>query len=99
MSEQVTKPKNEGLVATDKRLAEWNRKNKENLLKNKEQVESSDNLSAQEPQSQTSTVVYGSGALVVLAVIGVALYLYHEKKPVLNAKATPAPEPDIFCMR
>ena len=47
MSEQVTKPKNEGLVATDKRLAEWNRKNKENLLKNKEQVESSDNLSAQ----------------------------------------------------
>ena len=92
MSEQVTKPKNEGRVAAGKRLAEWNRKNKE-------QVESSDNLSAQEPQSQTSTVVYGSGALVVLAVIGVALYLYHEKKPVLNAKATPAPGPDIFCMR
>ena len=99
MSEQVTKPKNEGRVAAGKRLAEWNRKNKENLLKNKEQVESSDNSSAQEPQSQTSTVVYGSGALAVLAVIGVALYLYHEKKPVLNAKATPAPGPDIFCMR
>ena len=93
------KPKNEGRVAAGKRLAEWNRKSKENFLKNKEQVESSDNPSAQEPQSQTSTIVYGSGALAVLAVIGVALYLYHEKKPVLNAKATPVPEPDIFCMR
>ena len=99
------KPKNEGRVAAGKRLAEWNRKNKENLLKNEEnllknegQVESSDNSSAQELQSQTSTVVYGSGALAVLAVIGVALYLYHEKKPVPKAM-TPAPEPDIFCMR
>ena len=95
MSEQVTRPKNEGRVAAGKRLAEWNRKNKENLLKNEGQVESSDNPSAQELQSQTSTFVYGSGALAVLAVIGVALYLYHEKKPV----PTPAPEPDIFCMR
>ena len=57
---------------------------------------SSDNSSAQEPQSQTSTVVYGSGALAVLAVIGVALYLYHEKKPVLNAKAIPAPGLTFF---
>ena len=91
MSGQVTRPKNEGRVAAGKRLAEWNRKNKG-------QVESSDNSSAKEPLSQTSTVVYGSGALAVLAVIGVALYLYHEK-PVPNAKATPTPEPDIFCMR
>ena len=86
MSEQVTRPKNEGRVAASKRLAEWNRKNKENLLKNEGQVESSDNSSTQELQSQTSTVVYGSGALAVLAVIGVALYLYHEKKPVLMLK-------------
>ena len=95
MSGQVTRPKNEGRVAAGKRLVERNRKKKENLLKNEGQVESSDNPSAQELQSQTSTVVYGSGALAVLAVIGVALYLYHGKKPV----PTPAPEPDIFCMR
>ena len=52
MSEQVTRPKNEGRVAAGKRLAEWNRKNKENLLKNEGQVDSSDNPSAQELNSK-----------------------------------------------
>ena len=51
------KAKNEGRVAADKRLAEWNHKNKENLIKNKKQVESSDDssvsISAQEPTSAT----------------------------------------------
>ena len=95
MSEQVTKSKNEGRVASGKRLVEWNRKNKENL-KNKEQVESS-NLSSdqQEPQSQTSTVVYG-GALAIVAVIGVALYVYR-KKPAPPSSA-PSNNDDIFCM-
>ena len=41
MNEQVLKTKNEGRVAAGKRLAEWNRKNKEDLLKNKNQVNSS----------------------------------------------------------
>ena len=96
MSEQVTKSKNEGRVASGKRLAEWNRKNKENLVKNKEQVESS-NLSSdqQEPQSQTSTVVYG-GALAIVAIIGVALYIYR-KKPAPPSSA-PSNNDDIFCM-
>ena len=96
MSEQVTKSKNEGRVAAGKRLVEWNRKNKENLVKNKEQVESS-NLSSdqQEPQSQTSTVVYG-GALAIVAVIGVALYIYR-KKPAPPSSA-PSNNDDIFCM-
>ena len=108
MSEQVTKSKNEGRVASGKRLAEWNRKNKENLVKNKEQVESSNlssdqqvessNLSSdqQEPQSQTSTVVYG-GALAIVAVISVALYLYRGKKPAPPSSA-PSNNDDIFCM-
>ena len=38
MSEQVVKAKNEGRVAAGKRLVEWNRRNKEDLLKNKNQV-------------------------------------------------------------
>ena len=108
MSEQVTKSKNEGRVASGKRLAEWNRKNKENLVKNKEQVESSNlssdqqvessNLSSdqQEPQSQTSTVVYG-GALAIVVVVGVALYLYRGKKPATPSSA-PSNNDDIFCM-
>ena len=99
--DQVTKPKSEGRVAAGKRLVEWNRKNKENLVKNREEVASSgdsSNLSSdQEPQSH-HTVVYGSGALAVLVVVGVgvALYLYREKTT--PSKPPPAPEHDIFCM-
>ena len=101
MTEQVTKVKNEGRVAAGKRLVEWNRKNKENLVKNREQVASSvpsrDAGDQQEPQSQTSTVFYGGGALAVLAVIGVALYLYRGKtSDSTPSKAPPAPEHDIF---
>ena len=67
----ITKVKSEGRVAAGKRLVEWNRKQKENLLKNKEQVESSGDSSVlsrdagnqQEPQSRASTVVYGGGAI------------------------------------
>ena len=99
----VTKPKSEGRVAAGKRLVEWNRKNKENLVKNLEKAASSDSPSApsaqQEPQSQTSTVFYGGGALAVLAVIGVALYLYRGKtSDSTPSKAPPAPEHDIFRM-
>ena len=50
--EQVTKSKNEGRVAAGKRLVEWNRRNKENLIKSKEQVKPSDESSAQEPTSE-----------------------------------------------
>ena len=102
MSEQVTKSKNEGRVAAGKRLVEWNRKNKENLVKNKEQVESSDLTrdagDQQEPQSQTSTVLYGGLAIVV--VIGVALYVYRKKPaPLTTSAAPPSNNDDIFCMR
>ena len=102
MTEQVTKSKNEGRVAAGKRLVEWNRKNKENLVKNKEQVESSDLTrdagDQQEPQSQTSTVLYGGLAIVV--VIGVALYVYRKKPaPLTTSAAPPSNNDDIFRMR
>ena len=105
MTEQVTKVKNEGRVAAGKRLVEWNRKNKENLVNREEVATSGDssNLASapsdkQEPQSQTSTVFYGGGALAVLAVIGVMLYLHHGKKPA-PPKALSNNNDDIFCMR
>ena len=102
--EEVTKSKSEGRVAAGKRLVEWNRKNKADLLKNKAQVGSSDSPSApsgqQEPQSQASTVFYGSGALAVLVVgVGFALYLYRGK---IASDSTPSEtasnDNDIFCM-
>ena len=111
MTEQVTKVKNEGRVAAGKRLVEWNRKQKENLVKNRKQVASSGDSSVpsaqQEPQSH-HTVVYGSGALAVLVVgVSVALYLYRGKiasrlsmstSDSTPSKAPPAPEHDIFRM-
>ena len=109
-AEEVTKSKSEGRVAAGKRLVEWNRKNKENLLKNKDQVATSVDSSApsgaagdqQEPVSQTTgdhAVFYGSGALAIFVVGVVALYLYRGKtsdsKP---SKAASTEEHDIFCM-
>ena len=102
MTEQVTKVKNEGRVAAGKRLVEWNRKNKENLVKNREEVASSDSPSApsdqHEPQSRASTVIYGGGALAILVVgVGFALYLYHEKKPIPTTHPLESNN-DIFSM-
>ena len=76
MSEQVTKTKNEGRVAAGKKLAEWNRKKKEDLIKNKSQVSSSGESSADEVSSKSqialesiflSSSFCGVGAAIVLA--------------------------------
>ena len=79
----VTKTKHPGRVAQGHKLVALNRERKAAL---KEQpVQQPEQQPEQQPvqQSQTSTVVYGSGALAVLVVVGVvALYLYHEKKPI-----------------
>ena len=105
MSEQVTKSKNEGRVAAGKRLVEWNRKNKENLVKNREQVASSvpsrDAGDQQEPQSRTSTVVYGGGAVAMLILVGGALYLCTRRATPATSSTPvnlPALDNDIFCM-
>lgn len=104
MSEQVTK--NEGRVAAGKRLAEWNRKNKENLIKNKDQVKPSDESSASSsPQEQSSahsnpTFLYGGGAVIAL-VLGIAVFFLW-KRPQNTAKTPTAgnttPYDDIFRM-
>ena len=109
MTEQVTKVKNEGRVAAGKRLVEWNRKNKENLVKNREEVATSGDSSVlsrdagdqQEPQSRTSTVVYGGGAVTMLILVGGALYLCTRRATPATSSTPvnlPAPENDIFCM-
>ena len=100
MTEQVTKSKNEGRVAAGKRLVEWNRKNKENLVKNREHVASSSDSSVPSAQQSHHTVFHGGGALAVLVVgVSVALYLYRGKtSDSTPSKAPPAPEHDIFRM-
>ena len=111
MSEQVVKTKNEGRVASGKRLAEWNRKNKEDLLKNKNQVSSSASAGTNEvsPSTSSSTSsstfsstfsssnVYGIGAAVALA--GIAVFcLWKRNTPNLTPKPVSKPENDIFRM-
>ena len=84
MNDQVSKVKNEGRVAAGKRLVEWNRKNKADLLKNKAQVDSSDASSLQVPSQVNSSddqvppqvnssVWYGGLGIIILT--GGALYL------------------------
>ena len=101
MNEQVVKTKNEGRVAAGKRLAEWNRKNKEDLLKNKNQVSSSVTASTNEVSPSapsgaagdtfSSSSVYGIGAAVALAGIAV-LFLW--KRNTLNSTQKPVAKPD-----
>ena len=93
----TTKNKHPGRVAQGHKLVALNRERKAAL---KEQpVKQPEQQPEQQPaqQSQTSTVFYGGGAVAILAVIGVALYLYHEKKPV-PPKAL-SNNDDFFCMR
>ena len=81
---QITKKKNEGRVAAGKRLAEWNRKNKEDLIKNKDQVEQVPNSSrGQVPASHVR--LYGGFILFLIA--GGIYFLYARRK----APAQPEP--------
>ena len=93
---EVTKTKHPGRVAAGKRTAELNRKRKEDLLNNHKTVPTQVDSGTESVPGGDSSWKYG-GAVAILAVIGVALYLYHEKKPappkaLLN-------NDDIFCMR
>ena len=100
--ETVTKAKNEGRVAAGKRLVEWNRKKKEDLLKNKaqepNQVAASGNqvpnqVDASENQVLSSYMVqYGALAIILLAIGG---YIYYTRKQAVVVEPTPkktAPE-------
>ena len=88
----ATKHKSEGRVRAGKQLAEWNRKNKENLLKNKTQDnpgEKSSNLQSDKkaPSYLSSKHYYGGVGIALVA--GVVLFYFWNQKP----EKTPAPVP------
>lgn len=94
----VTKPKSEGRIAAGKRLVEWNRKNKEDLLKNKDQVASSDNSSKlsseQQPISNLSSNSWQYAVPIIVFVVGAAGIYFYYRKP----KIPKVDNNDIFCM-
>ena len=97
--DRVTKTKHPGRVAQGHKLVALNRERKAALKEQPEQQPTQQPTQQHEQQPtqqlQTPTVVYG-GALAIVAVIGVALYIYR-KKPAPPSSA-PSNNDDIFCM-
>ena len=94
MDSTVTKVKNPGRQAAGKKLVEWNKRNKEALLKNQKEPESSANevpnpVENKEPasQNQVPSTPLILGILVILGVGGTAYYYYYQKKD-----APPSPQ-------
>ena len=81
---QVTKLKSEGRVAAGKRLAEWNRKNKEQVPA---QVNSSgDQVSTSGDQVPKSHTWKYLGVMLLIGVGAAAYYFYtHKKTPAAQA--------------
>ena len=90
---EVTKTKHPGRVAAGKRTTELNRKRKEDLLNNHKTVPTQVDSGTESVPGGDSSWKYGGA----LAVIGVALYLYHEKKPIPTTHPLESNN-DIFCM-
>ena len=75
---QVTKAKNEGRVNAGKRLAEWNRKSKEDLIKNKNRVNPSENqVNPSENQVLSSTS--SSTIIIGIFVLSLVSYIIYDK--------------------
>ena len=92
MSEKqvITKQKSEGRVRAGKQLAEWNKKNKENLFKNKTQDNSSEkssNLSSGEKAPSYLSSKHYYGGIGIALVAGIALFYFWNQKP----EKTPPP--------
>ena len=96
---QVVKQKSEGRVKAGKQLAEWNRKNKENLLKNKTQdnpSEKSSNLSSGEKApSYLSSKHYYYGGIGIALAAGIAIFYFWNQKPEKNKMIPPSPPPPV----
>ena len=82
----TTKQKSEGRVRAGKQLAEWNKKNKENLFKNKTQDNSSAESSDEKAPSYLSSKHYYGGVGIALFA-GIALFYFRNQKP----EKTPSP--------
>ena len=91
-TEQVTNPKHPGRQAAGKRLAEWNRKNKENLLKNKDKVPAQVSSSGDQVQSSHTLKYSGLGIILLICVAGGGIYFYSRKTPPESASEPPKEE-------
>ena len=100
MSEIVTKTKNPGRVPQGHKHVALNRKRKKTLNAQNSQPAEQDaeQVAEQHAKQPSHTTFYGGGALAILFV-GLALYLYCEKKPTRCAlDKTIKPNDAIFCM-
>jgi len=91
----ITKQKNEGRVRAGKQLSEWNKKNKENLLKNKTQDNSSEKASnlSSAPSYLSSKYYYGGAGIVLVA--GIAILYFWNQKPEKTPPPAPPTKPKI----
>jgi len=96
--ETVTKEEHPGRVASSKKLVEWNRKNKVNLLKEPAQEPTQEPTQkpaqepAQEPRVTSSQALYACGVIIIIA--GAAASYFLHKPP--EVKTTSPPKKDIF---
>jgi len=95
--ETVTKEEHPGRVASSKKLVEWNRKNKVNLLKEpaqepiQEPTQKPAQEPAQEPRVTSSQALYACGVIIIA---GAAASYFLHKPP--EVKTTSPPKKDIF---
>ena len=85
MAEQQVTTKDPKKVETGKRLAEWNRRRRE------------ENIHLAKAQNEPNITYYGAGAVVAIGVLGVIGYVYqcktHKETPVHQPKETPVQWP------
>ena len=105
--ETVTKQKNPLRIEQGKKLAEYNKCEKEELKQLNEQITKQDNMADHKPKPNTSTYVYvGSLSVFGLAIDGYLLYskFKRQKQTLIDVPPPPVPktstEPkrDIFEM-
>ena len=97
---KVTKIKHPGRVVSGKRLVEWNRKNKKDLLQEAGQEPKQEPKPELEQELSTETSLkYVIGGAIVLA-IGIVVFFYWNNSKLPKTASQPAAEPknDIFRM-
>ena len=84
MAEQQVTTKDPKKIEAGKRLAEYNRRKREELAQ----------MKVQKSESETKITYYGAGAVVAIGVLSVVdYYLYISKTPVHQPKETPVQRP------
>ena len=79
--ETVTKQKNPLRIEQGKKLVEYNRRKKEELMRLNEQITKQDDIAKHKPRSDTNTYVYASSLSLLGLAIGGYLLNSKFKKP------------------